>query len=252
MTPEQFRKIEELFDAAQKCGPGERVGLLEGTDPEIRNVVERMLAQASSNQILDSPAFDLLDPSTETVNAGSQFGPYKIEALIGAGGMGAVYRAVDTRLGRLVAVKVAEARYSRQTLPAGGARHFHAEPSAYLHRGARQNAHLLRSLRIAPRRVLKVAGCSIRANAPGAQCSERGAAVPPAMDVAKEGALLKIGTMYSTQTTVTRCAPNSCCTRRTTARWFLRAPSSKGRLYRPDRFASGRAQNLRQWRVDWS
>ena len=40
------------------------------------------------------------------VAAGSRFGPYEIVALIGAGGMGEVYRARDSRLGRDVAVKV--------------------------------------------------------------------------------------------------------------------------------------------------
>ena len=46
--------------------------------------------------------------------AGAQLGPYKIEALIGAGGMGTVYRAVDTRLGRVVAIKIAAERYSER------------------------------------------------------------------------------------------------------------------------------------------
>ena len=38
--------------------------------------------------------------------AGHQLGPYVIEALQGSGGMGEVYRARDTRLGRTVAVKI--------------------------------------------------------------------------------------------------------------------------------------------------
>jgi serine/threonine protein kinase len=41
-----------------------------------------------------------------TLAAGSRLGPYEILAAIGAGGMGEVYRARDTRLGREAAVKV--------------------------------------------------------------------------------------------------------------------------------------------------
>src|ERR1041385_1431507 len=42
---------------------------------------------------------------TSGLSPGSQIGPYRIEAPIGAGGMGEVYRAIDTRLNRPVAIK---------------------------------------------------------------------------------------------------------------------------------------------------
>ncbi|MBV8050317.1 MAG: serine/threonine protein kinase, partial [Acidobacteriaceae bacterium] len=46
------------------------------------------------------------------LNAGTKLGPYEIQSLIGAGGMGEVYRAHDSRLQRTVAIKVLPASYS--------------------------------------------------------------------------------------------------------------------------------------------
>jgi serine/threonine protein kinase len=43
---------------------------------------------------------------------GARLGPYQIESILGTGGMGEVYRALDTRLGRKVAIKVAQERFS--------------------------------------------------------------------------------------------------------------------------------------------
>ena len=115
MTPEHWRQIEDLYHAARERGPAERAALLERTDPEIRLRVERMLALDSSGQILDQSPRDLVaDPTKTVIATGTQLGPYRIEAQIGAGGMGTVYRAVDTRLGRVVAIKIAAERYSER------------------------------------------------------------------------------------------------------------------------------------------
>ena len=46
------------------------------------------------------------------LSAGTRLGPYEILALIGAGGMGEVYRARDPRMGREVAIKVSAERFS--------------------------------------------------------------------------------------------------------------------------------------------
>ncbi len=115
MTPEHWRQIEDLYHAARDRGPAERAALLERTDPDIRARVERMLALDSSGQILDQSAGGwAADPTKTVIATGTQLGPYRIEAQIGAGGMGTVYRAIDTRLGRVVAIKIAAERYSER------------------------------------------------------------------------------------------------------------------------------------------
>ena len=115
MTPDRWRQIEALFQTAQNCDPKERVALLDRADPEIRSVVQRMLEQSSGSRLLDPPVANHLDDSGRTRLApGTQLGPYRIQAQIGSGGMGMVFRAVDTRLDRVVAIKIAAERYSER------------------------------------------------------------------------------------------------------------------------------------------
>jgi hypothetical protein len=111
MTPQRWRRIEELYHSAREHG----AGVLAGADPELQRDVEELLAQDSGNKILDQAATDLVLDSTQTqVMVGSQLGPYKIEGVLGAGGMGPVYRATDTRLGRSVAVKISDEKFSNR------------------------------------------------------------------------------------------------------------------------------------------
>ncbi len=67
--------------------------------------MESLLAEdASRTGMLDKPA-DLSPTDGTQLRAGSQLGSYRIEALIGRGGMGEVWKARDTRLNRTVAIK---------------------------------------------------------------------------------------------------------------------------------------------------
>jgi serine/threonine-protein kinase len=103
--------MEALYHAALAVSGEERLALLAKSDPDVRRAVEALLAQGSSGEVvLDRPAWEqassLIDPAPMQFAPGDQLGWYRVEAKIGQGGMGEVYRAKDTKLEREVAIKV--------------------------------------------------------------------------------------------------------------------------------------------------
>src|SRR5262245_8636819 len=109
MTENGLQQIQDLFHAVREGSTEERAALLKRADPELRREVESLLARQSDNFLLDRPQ---LEDSSTMLAVGTRLGPYQIDGKLGEGGMGAVFRSVDTRLGRAVAIKIAHERFS--------------------------------------------------------------------------------------------------------------------------------------------
>jgi serine/threonine protein kinase/TolB-like protein len=109
--PDDWPRVRAVFEHALTLPSSARPGYVAsacGSREDIRHQVERMLASHSqANDFLQTPAAVAVTEFTfATTLEGTRIGPYQLGARIGAGGMGEVYAARDTRLGRAVAIKV--------------------------------------------------------------------------------------------------------------------------------------------------
>src|SRR5215471_18260198 len=109
---ERWRQIEALFQEALQRNPAERDAWLReacngdsGLEREVASLLENHQEGGDFEPWAAAAAAQLIPRPTELA-AGQRLGPYEILALIGAGGMGEVYRARDAKLKRDVALKV--------------------------------------------------------------------------------------------------------------------------------------------------
>src|SRR5262245_54067907 len=129
MSPERWHQIERLYHAALERDSGRRAEFLTEAcrdDEELRREVESLLAQEG----VSLPGLG----TDEALAPGAMVGVYRIETTLGQGGMGVVYRALDTKLNRPVAIKflsneIADAasrrRFQREAQMASSLNHPH-------------------------------------------------------------------------------------------------------------------------------
>ena len=119
MDPERWRRIDELFHSALEREPARRAAFLAEAcrgDEALRSEVETLVAaHEKEGSFIDTPAYadpGLLAGEKDVLTAGQRLGPYRVVGHIGIGGMGEVYLAEDTRLGRKVALKLLPQEYT--------------------------------------------------------------------------------------------------------------------------------------------
>jgi eukaryotic-like serine/threonine-protein kinase len=109
MTPERYQQIGKLLEAALELEPERRASFLDEAcagDPELRREVESLIvSDEQAGSFIAGGALEMAAGLMEQLPVSRKLGHYEILSLLGAGGMGEVYLAEDTKLDRKVAIK---------------------------------------------------------------------------------------------------------------------------------------------------
>jgi serine/threonine protein kinase/Tol biopolymer transport system component len=111
MSEPDWAEVERAMATALEQPNDRRADYLQQLPQAIRSEVESLLeAHGRAGDFLAEPAADpFSDPAESHLAVGATLGHYRIEARLGQGGMGAVFKASDSRLGRSVAIKILSA-----------------------------------------------------------------------------------------------------------------------------------------------